>query len=141
MGSGMKTLTHRNQSLGFTLVETMLVVALISMLSAIAVPNFLRARQRAQATRILDDLRMIDGAIDLYAINNSKSAGDAASWSDLQPYIKQGNVLYNSNGDDLLGNPFNGGTFSVDGTPRINSATFAALSDVAPAEFWSPYAP
>jgi prepilin-type N-terminal cleavage/methylation domain-containing protein len=137
----MKTFISRNRSFGFTLVETMLVVALISMLSAIAVPNFLRARQRAQATRILDDLRMVDGALDLYAIDNSKSAGDAASWSDLQPYLKQGSVLYGSNGNDLLGNPFNDGTFSVDSTPKISSATFATLSDVAPSEFWSPYAP
>jgi len=119
----------------------MLVVTIISLLSAIALPNFLRARKRAQATRILDDLRLVDGALDLYAINNSKSPGDAASWDDLQPYIKQGSVLYGSNGNDILGNPFNDGTFSVDASPKLASASYAMLSDVAPGAFWSPYAP
>ena len=49
---------------GFTLVEIMIVVAIIALLAAIAVPNFLRARKRSQAARIMDDLRMIDNAID-----------------------------------------------------------------------------
>ena len=55
---------------GFTLVEIMIVVAIIALLAAIAVPNFLRARKRSQATRILEDLRMIDSAVDQYAIEN-----------------------------------------------------------------------
>ncbi len=45
---------------GFTLVEIMIVVAIIALLAAIAVPGFLRARKRSQASRILNDLRMID---------------------------------------------------------------------------------
>jgi len=49
---------------GFTLVEIMIVVAIIALLAAIAVPGFLRARKRSQATRILNDLRMIDSAVD-----------------------------------------------------------------------------
>src|SRR5881394_2923077 len=107
---------------GFTLVEIMIVVALIALLAAIAVPNFLRARKRAQATRILDDLRLIDGALDLYATENSKSDGDIATWADLQPYLKKNMMLYNSNGLDLLGNAFNSGTYSVDTPPKLNPA-------------------
>ena len=53
---------------GFTLVEIMIVVAIIALLAAIAVPGFLRARKRSQASRILNDLRMIDSAVDQYAI-------------------------------------------------------------------------
>ena len=49
---------------GFTLVEIMIVVAIIALLAAIAVPGFLRARKRSQASKILNDLRMISGAID-----------------------------------------------------------------------------
>ncbi len=45
---------------GFTLVEIMIVVAIIALLAAIAVPGFLRARKRSQASRILNDLRMIE---------------------------------------------------------------------------------
>lgn len=119
----------------------MLVVAIISMLAAVGVPNFLRARKRAQATRILDDLRLVDGALDLYATEHSKSPGDGAEWADLQPYLKKNMQLYNSQGLDLLGNSFNEGSFSVDTVPKLNSTSFAALSDVAPSDFWSPFAP
>lgn len=119
----------------------MIVVAIIALLAAIAVPNFLRARKRAQATRILDDLRLIDGALDLYATEYSKGAGDPVVWVDLQPYLKKNILLYNSQGYDLLGNLFNSGSFSVDGVPKINSTSFSALSDIAPSEFWSPFAP
>src|SRR6201982_247612 len=57
---------------GFTLVEIMIVVAIIALLAAIAVPNFLRARKRSQASKILNDLRMIDDGLDEYAIETSK---------------------------------------------------------------------
>jgi len=137
----MKKSHQYSRRRGFTLVETMIVVALISMISAMAVPNFLRARKRAQATRILDDLRLIDGALDLYATENSKSAGDGAAWTDLQPYLKKNIVLYNSNGLDLLGNAFNSGEYSVDTPPKLSVESFARLSDVAPSDFWSPFAP
>src|SRR5205809_4813239 len=86
---------------GFTLVEIMIVVAIIALLAAIAVPNFLRARKRSQATRILEDLRIIDSACDQYAIENNKSSGDTVVWADIQKYLKNGSVLYNSGGTDM----------------------------------------
>ena len=92
---------------GFTLVEIMIVVAIIALLAAIAVPNFLRARKRSQATRCLEDLRIIDSAQDQYAIENNKTSGNAANWTDLQAYLKNGSVIYNSAGTDLLGNQYN----------------------------------
>ena len=124
---------------GFTLVEIMIVVAIIALLAAIAVPNFLRARKRSQATRILEDLRIIDSAIDQYAIENNKSGGANVNWTDIQAYLKKGSVIYNSGGTDLLGNSF--GTYSVDAIPKLSSASFSKLSDVAPSDFWSPYYP
>ena len=93
---------------GFTLVEIMIVVAIIALLAAIAVPNFLRARKRSQATRCLEDLRIIDSAQDQYAIENNKSSGNAVNWTDIQSYLKNGSVIYNSGGTDLLGNTYNG---------------------------------
>ncbi len=60
---------------GFTLVEIMIVVAIIALLASIAVPNFLRARKRSQATRILEDLRLLDSASDQYAIETNKISG------------------------------------------------------------------
>jgi prepilin-type N-terminal cleavage/methylation domain-containing protein len=124
---------------GFTLVEIMIVVAIIALLAAIAVPNFLRARKRSQATRILEDLRIIDSAIDQYAIENNKSGGANVNWTDIQAYLKKGSVIYNSNGNDLLNNAFSG--YSVDAIPKLSSTSFSKLSDVAPSDFWSPFYP
>ena len=122
---------------GFTLVEIMIVVAIIALLAAIAVPNFLRSRKRSQATQVLEDLRIIDSAVDQYAIENNKTAGSSVVWADVQKYVKTGTRLYTSNNTDILGNTFVMPT--VDSAPRVPAATFTALSDVAPASFWSPY--
>ena len=125
---------------GFTLVEIMIVVAIIALLAAIAVPNFLRARKRSQATRILEDLRIIDSACDQYAIETNKSTGATVAWADVQNYLKKGSVLYNSGGMDLLGNAYSS-PLSVDNLPKLNSSTFSKLSDVATSDFWSPFYP
>ncbi len=121
---------------GFTLVEIMIVVAIIALLAAIAVPNFLRSRKRSQATQVLEDLRILDSAVDQYAIENNRSSGNPA-FADLQAYIKTGTRLHASANTDILGSSF--GTYTIDTPPKVPSATFTALSDVAPASFWSPY--
>ena len=122
---------------GFTLVEIMIVVAIIALLAAIAVPGFLRARKRSQATRVLEDLRMIDSAIDQYAIETNKTTNAGVVWDDIKAYLKTGSALYNSGGKDLFGNDF--GTYAVDTLPSVPPTTKAALGDVAPPEFWSPF--
>jgi len=125
---------------GFTLVEIMIVVAIIALLAAIAVPNFLRARKRSQATRVLEDLRMLDSATDQYAIENNKTTGMNPAWTDLKNYIKTGTVLY-STGADIFGDSYgnSSGTFTVDTLPNIPTNAWNTLSDVAPGAFWSPY--
>jgi type II secretory pathway pseudopilin PulG len=119
----------------------MIVVAIIALLAAIAVPNFLRARKRSQASRILEDLRLVDTAIDQYAIETNKVTGNSVSWTDIKAYLKTGSKLYNTTGTDMFGAAINGGSFTVDFIPRLNSATYDALSDVAPLDFWSPFYP
>ena len=57
----------------------MIVVAIIALLAAIAVPGFLRARKRSQASQILNDLRMIDAAVDQYAIETNRTTGFAVA--------------------------------------------------------------
>jgi prepilin-type N-terminal cleavage/methylation domain-containing protein len=121
---------------GFTLVEIMIVVSIIALLASIAVPGFLRARKRGQAARVLNDLRLIDSAIDLYAIENNKVTGNNPTFTDLKVYLKKGGTLYNT-GKDILGNSY--GPFSVDSLPSVPSSTKSALSDVADTSFWSPY--
>src|SRR6516162_7458715 len=94
---------------GFTLVEIMIVVAIIALLAAIAVPNFLRARKRSQATRILEDLRILDAACDQYAVETNKGSGSTISYTDIKNYLKVGTVLYSGSGTlptDLFGNQY-----------------------------------
>src|SRR5207248_3685454 len=90
---------------GFTLVEIMIVVAIIALLAAIAVPGFLRARKRSQASRIINDLRLIDSAVDQYAIETSKKTGDAVNTADWTNYLKKDTNLYLT-GVDILGNSY-----------------------------------
>jgi len=121
---------------GFTLVEIMIVVAIIALLAAIAVPGFLRARKRSQASRILNDLRLIDSAVDQYAIENNKSTGQSVRTVDWTNYLKPGTVLYLT-GTDILGNAY--GAQTVDSLPVVHPTSYDNLSDVTGREFWSPY--
>ena len=121
---------------GFTLVEIMIVVAIIALLAAIAVPGFLRARKRSQASRILNDLRLIDSAVDQYAIETNKSTSSPVAVTDWTNYMKKGSLLYNT-GADLFGNSY--GPQTVDSLPSVNATSKASLSDVADTSFWSPY--
>jgi prepilin-type N-terminal cleavage/methylation domain-containing protein len=121
---------------GFTLVEIMIVVAIIALLAAIAVPGFLRARKRSQASRVINDLRLIDSAVDQYAIENNKASGFVVTIPDWTKYLKAGTNLYTT-GKDVLGNPYT--SVTVDSLPKVNTTTFNALSDVADNTFWSPY--
>jgi prepilin-type N-terminal cleavage/methylation domain-containing protein len=121
---------------GFTLVEIMIVVAIIALLASIAVPGFLRARKRSQASRIINDLRLIDNAIDMYAIETNKSTGNPVNVADWTKYMKTGTNLYVT-GKDILGNLY--GPQSVDSIPKVTTAAYNALSDVAADPFWSPY--
>jgi prepilin-type N-terminal cleavage/methylation domain-containing protein len=131
-----------NKRSGFTLVEIMIVVAIIALLAAIAVPNFLRARKRSQAARELEDLRILDHAISQYAIETNKTAYAQVTFADLQSYLKKDTTLY-STGSDIFGQQYGsywlGGYFWVDVTPSIPYSTYAALTDVADDSFWSPY--
>ena len=123
---------------GFTLVEIMIVVAIIALLAAIAVPGFLRARKRSQASKILNDLRMIDAAVDQYAIETNKKSNDPVAVQDWTNYIKKNSVLYNT-GANLFGTSY--GAQTVDLIPQVPSGDYGNLSDVAGTGFWSPYGP
>jgi len=121
---------------GFTLVEIMIVIAIIALLAAIAVPGFLRARKRAQASRVLNDLRLIDSAVDQYAIENSKTTGATVPVNAWTSYMKQGSLLYNT-GQDMFSQPY--GAQTIDSLPKVPLSTWNTLSDVAGTAFFSPY--
>lgn len=117
-------------------MEIMIVVAIIALLAAIAVPGFLRARKRSQASKILNDLRMIDAAVDQYAIENGKKTGDPVGVTDWTNYVKKDSILFVT-GQDIFGQDY--GTQSVDTLPKVSTVSYNNLSDVADTSFWSPY--
>jgi prepilin-type N-terminal cleavage/methylation domain-containing protein len=134
MKSALNTTQYRA---GFTLVEIMIVVAIIALMAAIALPGFVRARKRAQAGRTLEELRILEYAIDQYAIETGKISGDPITFDDVKMYLKPNTMLY-STGKDILGQDY-GPNFIVDTFPQVPSATNTYLADVAPPEFWAPY--
>jgi prepilin-type N-terminal cleavage/methylation domain-containing protein len=102
----MKTtpnLTHA----GFTLVEIMIVVAIIGLLAAMAIPNFMHSRAEVQARVCINNLTKIEGAAEEFALENGKKDGDTISYpNDLTPFIK----LNSAHG--IPGCPA-GGTYSI----------------------------
>ena len=74
---------------GFTLVEIMIVVAIIGLLAAIAVPNFVKARATSQMNACINNLRQIDAAANEFALEQGKKTADPINYpNDLTPYIK-----------------------------------------------------
>jgi len=100
--------TKTSRKAGFTLVEIMIVVAIIGMLAAIAIPNFIKARATSQQNACINNLRQIDGAINEWALETGQSSGTPSATS-VSAYIK-----LNANN-------------SVPGCPAGGTYTYAAL--------------
>jgi prepilin-type N-terminal cleavage/methylation domain-containing protein len=87
----MQTKTSRKS--GFTLVEIMIVVAIIGLLAAIAIPNFVKARTTAQKNSCIANLKQISGAVDQWALENKKTSSDTYALSGAMLDYLKGSVL------------------------------------------------
>jgi len=74
---------------GFTLIEIMIVIGIIGLLAAIAVPNYGTARKRAQQRLCIVNLRNIDGAIAEWALDAKKRSGDPVTYNDIRTFLKE----------------------------------------------------
>jgi hypothetical protein len=104
------------------------------------VPSFLRARKRSQATKVVNDARILDAAIDQWAIEKNKTNAETVNWTNIAPYVKDSSLLYKKKGSDIFDNAYALGT--VDDGVEVATQTYNSLSDVASeADFWGSYAP
>jgi prepilin-type N-terminal cleavage/methylation domain-containing protein len=114
----------RSNRAAFTLVEIMIVVAIIGLLAALAIPGFVKARKQSQGRRILNDARQMDAAIDQWALENGKKDGDTVITTSAATYLK---TAWPTN--DLLGNAYAISTVGA-GQVQIDASTKTALSSV-----------
>jgi len=116
----------------FTLVEIMIIVALIGLLAALAIPTFIQSRKQAQGKRIVNDARIIDAAINAWAMETGKSDGDDIDLNAAAQYTKSGVI----SGCDVLGYSWVIGKVGTNQI-QISPSTKDALAGVA--IDWGPY--
>ena len=87
------------KKLGFTLVEIMIVVAIIGLLAAIAIPSFIKARTTSQKNACINNLRQVDGAKEQWAMAENQPATATPTATDIDEYIKGGTLKCTCPGD------------------------------------------
>jgi prepilin-type N-terminal cleavage/methylation domain-containing protein len=111
----MRTLLNRRRERGFTLVEIMIVVLIIGILLAIAVPSFINARERSRANACRANLRQIQAAKEQWAMATNQGATATPGWDDLVPTFMQQRPSCPSGGTYTIGNLSTNPTCNVTG--------------------------
>lgn len=136
----MRTLFHKRKH-GFTLIEIMIVIAILTLLAAIAVPGFVRARKRSQATIVLNEARELDDAKNQYAVDYGQPGTTYVNVEGLKQYLKPQSRLYHADDNrtvkDMFGNAFSITTY--DKPVTVNQSTKNLLKDVVDQNFWGAY--
>ncbi len=117
---------RRHRRGGFTLLEIMVIVALIGLLAVLAMPAFIKSRKLAQGKRVVNDARIIDQAVDAWAMETYKTDGAPVNLVEAASYTKLGFIP----DPDLLGNPYGIGPVGTNQV-RIADTTKGALSGVS----------
>ena len=114
---------------GFTLVELMIVVAVISLLAAIAIPSYVRARSQSQVNACINNLRQIDDASQEWALENHQAANAAVSFTDIQPYLKSAIICPSAGAGATFANSYTLTTVSNKPACNVVPATHVLLPD------------
>ena len=116
----------RSNKAAFTLVEIMIVVAIIGLLAALAIPGFVKARKQSQGRRILNDARQMDAAVDQWALENGRQDGATidTTASGAGSYLKTAWTTA-----DQLGNAWSVSTVGTSQV-KVSTSTKSALAGV-----------
>ena len=109
---------------GFTIIELVLVVAIMGTLAAIAIPHFVKARDPAQANACINNLRELDTALQTYAVEHKLPSNASYVLDDLKPYV-------HLNGEGEMPKCPAGGSY-IEGLSLTNSPTCSLSNDTPP---------
>ena len=125
----MKNTTSRKA--GFTLVEIMIVVAIIGLLAAIAIPNFVRARTTSQMNACINNLRQIDGAKQQWALETKQATNATPSYTSISPYLRNAVTCPSGGSAATFSTSYTMGTVTAKPTCKILTDTHVLPDDTS----------